>query len=153
MESLDFADRQRSYQLFDLQGRLMRQNAIYQNETQINLSYLSSSTYLLLVYSDNQMTKSFKIIKIKTTKNETDIYPLLLVTVTLSSFAQAPEKMSYQAIMRRQDGNLVKNSNVSLKIIVRKGAANGSAVYQETHNVVSNSNGLVSLEIEQEQLH
>jgi hypothetical protein len=53
------------------------------------------------------------------------------VTVTLSSFAQAPEKMSYQAIMRRQDGNLVKNSNVSLKIIVRKGAANGSAVYQE----------------------
>jgi hypothetical protein len=68
MESLDFADRQRSYQLFDLQGRLMRQNAIYQNETQINLSYLSSSTYLLLVYSDNQMTKSFKIIKIKTTK-------------------------------------------------------------------------------------
>jgi hypothetical protein len=46
MESPDFADRQRSYQLFDLQGRLMRQNAI-QNETQINLSYLSSSTYLL----------------------------------------------------------------------------------------------------------
>jgi hypothetical protein len=38
------------------------------------------------------MTKSFKIIKIKTTNNETDIYPLLLVTVTLSSFAQAPEK-------------------------------------------------------------
>jgi hypothetical protein len=68
MESSDFADRQRSYQLFDLQGRLMRQNAIYQNETQINLSYLSSSTYLLLVYSDNQMTKSFKIKKIKTTK-------------------------------------------------------------------------------------
>jgi hypothetical protein len=66
-----------------------------------------------------------------------------MVTVTLTSFAQAPEK-SYQAIMRRQDGNLVKNSNVSLKIIVRKGAANGSAVYQETHNVVSNSNGLVS---------
>jgi hypothetical protein len=47
MESPDFADRQRSYQLFDLQGRLMRQNAIYQNETQINLSYLSASTYLL----------------------------------------------------------------------------------------------------------
>jgi hypothetical protein len=72
---------------------------------------------------------------------------LLLVTVTLTSFAQSPEKMSYQAIMRRQDGNLVKNSNISLKIIVRKGAANGAAVYQETHAVVSNSNGLVSLEI------
>jgi hypothetical protein len=72
---------------------------------------------------------------------------LLLVTVTLTSFAQSPEKMSYQAIMRRQDGNLVKNSNISLKIIVRKSAANGAAVYQETHAVVSNSNGLVSLEI------
>jgi hypothetical protein len=63
IESSDFAERQRSYQLFDLQGRLMKQNAIYQNETQINLSYLSSSTYLLRVYSDNKMTKSFKIIK------------------------------------------------------------------------------------------
>jgi hypothetical protein len=60
------------------------------------------------------------------------------------------ELSSDHAKTRRQLG---KNSNVSLKIIVRKGAANGSAVYQETHNVVSNSNGLVSLEIEQEQLH
>ena len=72
---------------------------------------------------------------------------LLFVTVTLTVFAQAPEKMSYQAIIRSQTNSLVKNTNVSLKIIVHKGAATGTKVYEETHLVKTNNNGLVSLEI------
>lgn len=72
---------------------------------------------------------------------------LLIVTVTLNVFAQAPEKMSYQAIIRSQDNSLVNNSNISLKIIIHQGAVTGAAVYRETHSVKTNSNGLVSLEI------
>lgn len=72
---------------------------------------------------------------------------LLFVTVTLNVFAQAPEKMSYQAIIRSQDNSLVVNSNISLKIIVHQGTVSGTNVYQETHSVTTNSNGLVSLEI------
>jgi molybdopterin-binding protein len=72
---------------------------------------------------------------------------LLFVTVTLNVFSQSPEKMSYQAIIRAQDNSLVTNSNISLKIIVHQGAVNGTKVYEETHYVKSNNNGLVSLEI------
>ncbi|WP_289661655.1 hypothetical protein [Flavobacterium panacagri] len=72
---------------------------------------------------------------------------LLFVTVTFKVFAQSPEKMSYQAIIRAQDNSLVVNSRVSLKIIVHQGTAAGTNVYQETHAVNTNTNGLVSLEI------
>lgn len=72
---------------------------------------------------------------------------LLFVTVTLNVFAQAPEKMSYQAIIRSQTNSLVKNSDISLKVIVHQGATTGAKVYEETHLVKTNNNGLVSLEI------
>ena len=69
----------------------------------------------------------------------------LFVTVTV--FAQAPEKMSYQAIIRAQDNSLVLNSNISLKVIVHQGSSTGTNVYQESHFSKTNGNGLVSLEI------
>ncbi|HEU0125128.1 MAG TPA: hypothetical protein VFQ56_02385, partial [Flavobacterium sp.] len=72
---------------------------------------------------------------------------LLFVTITFKVFAQSPEKMSYQAIIRAQDNSLVVNSRISLKIIVHQGTATGTNVYQETHSVNTNANGLVSLEI------
>lgn len=72
---------------------------------------------------------------------------LLFVTVTFKVFAQAPEKMSYQAIIRAQDNSLVVNSKISLKIIIHQSNATGTTVYQETHSVNTNGNGLVSLEI------
>lgn len=72
---------------------------------------------------------------------------LLFLTFTLKVFAQAPEKMSYQAIIRGQDNSLVINSKISLRVIVHQGSASGTTVYQETHSGTTNNNGLVSLEI------
>ncbi|MCG9793505.1 hypothetical protein [Flavobacterium algicola] len=72
---------------------------------------------------------------------------LLFLTVSLTAIAQSPEKMSYQAIIRKADNTLVINGPISLRVIVRQGASTGTAVYQETHNVNTNNNGLVSLEI------
>ncbi|PTT13861.1 hypothetical protein DBR27_04520, partial [Flavobacterium sp. HMWF030] len=72
---------------------------------------------------------------------------LLFVTVTLKVFAQAPEKMSYQAIMRATDNTLVVNSRVSLRVIIHQGTATGTTVYQETQSPTTNASGLVSLEI------
>lgn len=54
---------QSSYQLYDLQGRVVKQNSIKQLETQINVSDLSSSVYLLQVVVDSENTKTFKIVK------------------------------------------------------------------------------------------
>ena len=72
---------------------------------------------------------------------------LLFVTVTLNVFAQAPEKMSYQAIIRSKNNSVITNTNISIKVIVRQGAATGTKTFEETHYVKTNNNGLVSLEI------
>lgn len=72
---------------------------------------------------------------------------LLFVTVTLKVFAQAPEKMSYQAIMRAQDNSLVVNSRVGLRIIIHQSTSTGIVAYQETQTPTTNAIGLVSLEI------
>ena len=63
MEGYELENGLRSYQLYDFQGRLLKENTIDQNETQVNLSDLSSSIYLLQVYVDNKALKTFKIIK------------------------------------------------------------------------------------------
>lgn len=63
MEGLEFNNEQRSYQLYDMQGRLLKQNTINHSETQINLTDLSSSIYILQVYSNNKVLKTFKILK------------------------------------------------------------------------------------------
>jgi hypothetical protein len=72
---------------------------------------------------------------------------LYFLTVTHILFAQAPEKMSYQAIIRSKTNNLVTNSNISLKVIVHQGSATGAKIFEESHFPSTNNNGLVSLEI------
>lgn len=63
MEGYESDSRQRSYQLYDLQGRLLKQDTVIQTETQINVTDLRSAIYLLQVYVDNKVLKTFKIIK------------------------------------------------------------------------------------------
>jgi len=63
MKGYEFENGPRSYQLYDYQGRLLKQNTINQTETQINLNNLSTSIYILQVYVNNKVLKTFKIIK------------------------------------------------------------------------------------------
>jgi uncharacterized protein (TIGR02145 family) len=63
------------------------------------------------------------------------------------SCAQAPQKMSYQAIIENAQGNPVANQNVGMRISILQGQINGAAVYVETHNPTTNSDGMVSLEV------
>lgn len=72
---------------------------------------------------------------------------LLSLTVTLTVFAQAPEKMSYQAIIRSTTNSLVANSKISLKVIVHQSTPTGVKIFEESHFPITNNNGLVSLEI------
>jgi hypothetical protein len=67
--------------------------------------------------------------------------------ITASIWAQAPEKMSYQAVVRNASNLLVANHAVGMQISILKGTTTGTAVYVETQNIISNDNGLVSLEI------
>jgi uncharacterized protein (TIGR02145 family) len=63
------------------------------------------------------------------------------------SFAQAPQKMSYQAVIRNSSNTLVINTQVGMQISILQGAAGGTAVYAETQTPTSNTNGLVSIEV------
>lgn len=73
----------------------------------------------------------------------------LLATLLLvaSVFAQSPEKMSYQAVIRNSSDALVTNTQVGMQISILQGTADGSPVYVETQTPTTNANGLVSLEI------
>ena len=72
---------------------------------------------------------------------------LAFIGFHLSLAAQAPQKMSYQAVIRDSEGELLANAPISLKIAIHQGSANGSTVYEETQTATTNINGLVSLHI------
>ena len=69
------------------------------------------------------------------------------ILMATSVFAQAPEKMSYQAVVRDGSNNLVASSTVGMRIQLLQDSEFGAAVYVETQTPTSNANGLVSLEI------
>ena len=75
------------------------------------------------------------------------IFLILALVITTVSLAQTPEKMSYQAIVRNADGNLLSEKTVGMQISVLKSTSSGTAIYIETHSVTTNVNGLVTLEI------
>lgn len=67
--------------------------------------------------------------------------------ISAGAFAQAPEKMSYQAVVRDGSNTLVTSSAVGMQISILQGSSSGTAVYVETQTPTSNANGLVSVEI------
>ena len=79
---------------------------------------------------------------------KTKIYSILAgLLLTLSVFAQAPQKMSYQAVIRNSSNALVTSTVVGMKISVLQGSPTGTVAYSETQSPTANANGLVSLQI------
>ena len=75
------------------------------------------------------------------------IITLVCLLIGTSIFAQAPQKMSYQAVIRNTSGALVTSTSVGMKISILQGTVAGTVVYAETQTAITNANGLVSLEI------
>jgi hypothetical protein len=69
----------------------------------------------------------------------------LLLTVNV--WAQAPQKMSYQAVIRNAFNALVVNQSVGMRISIIQGTIFGASVYVETQTPTTNANGLISIEI------
>ena len=72
---------------------------------------------------------------------------LFVQLLSTATFAQAPDKMSYQAVIRDADNNLLSNTPLGMQISILLDSDIGTPVYIETHTPTSNTNGLVSLEI------
>jgi hypothetical protein len=68
----------------------------------------------------------------------------LLVTGAL---AQAPQKMTYQAVIRDPSNLLLPNTTVGMRISILQGSVSGTPVYVELQFPTSNANGLVTCEI------
>jgi len=66
------------------------------------------------------------------------------ILIVISVFAQVPQKMSYQAIIRNSYNVLVTNKKVSMKISILQ---NQTPVYVELQNTTTNENGLINVEI------
>lgn len=71
----------------------------------------------------------------------------IALLITINSWSQAPEKMSYQAVIRNSSNMLVTSTPVGMQISILQGSSSGTVVYAETQTQSTNANGLVSLEI------
>ena len=74
---------------------------------------------------------------------------LVAVIITVSVLAQAPQLMSYQAVIRNNNDSLVKNHDVGMRVSILQGSTTGTVVYEEIYNPnpQTNANGLVSIEL------
>ena len=75
------------------------------------------------------------------------VFFITILSSLFSAFAQAPQKMSYQAVIRNASNALVINTSVGMKISILQATETGTPVYVETQNVTTNANGLVTLQI------
>ena len=71
----------------------------------------------------------------------------IILLTTFAAWAQVPQQISYQSVIRDGNNKVIASSTVGIKISLLQGSATGTAVYVETHRKSTNANGLVSLEI------
>jgi hypothetical protein len=68
------------------------------------------------------------------------------VLLTATVWAQSPQKMSYQAVIRDASNHLL-TTQVGMQISVLQGSSSGTPVYVETQMTTPNANGIVTIEI------
>ncbi len=101
-------------------------------------------TFKLATYAGNPKNKNI----LNNQNSMKQVFAILAaVLITATVWAQSPEKMSYQAVIRNSSNALVANTQVGMQISILQGSASGTAVYVETQIPTTNANGLVSIEI------
>ena len=74
---------------------------------------------------------------------------IVVLFLAASSYAQAPDGVNYQAVIRNLSGTLVANSTIAIRIQVKQTSASGTIVFQERHSVTTSAQGVVNLVIGQ----
>ena len=72
---------------------------------------------------------------------------MILVLAVCQIMAQAPQKLTYQAVVRDANNQLVANTLVGIRVSILQNSATGSVVYSETQMLSTNVNGLVTVNI------
>ena len=71
----------------------------------------------------------------------------ILFCLFISSFAQAPQGIPYQSIIRNGNGNLLINQSVQVRFTIHDSTMNGNIVYQETHATTTSATAMLILTI------
>ena len=74
---------------------------------------------------------------------------LLVLLITISSYSQVPQGISYQAIAFNPGGSQVVNGTVGVRISIVDNTITGTVVYKETYTKTTNAQGLFNLNIGQ----
>jgi hypothetical protein len=75
------------------------------------------------------------------------LLPVFVLLLSATVWSQAPQRMTYQSVVRNASNSLISNTNVGIQISILQGSASGLAVFIERHTVLTNINGLATLEI------
>lgn len=70
----------------------------------------------------------------------------ILAAILLMVVGATAQNLSYSAVVRNSDNELVVNANLTVAVSIAN-SNGGAVVYSETHNVTTNQNGLVTLTI------
>ena len=57
---------------------------------------------------------------------------MALLLLAVSGWAQAPQAMNYQAVVRGTNGNVLQSQNVNARFTVHDSSATGTAVYRHS---------------------
>lgn len=72
---------------------------------------------------------------------------ICFMSVLTTVFAQAPQKINYQAVARSTSGNVIANQNLGVRVNIRQTSVSGTVVYSEMHTSLTNEYGLFNLSI------
>ena len=70
---------------------------------------------------------------------------ILLLSLPAVIYAQSPNGINYQLVVRDGSGNVLSSRAVSIRFALRQGSAAGTVVFAENHSTTSSSLGLVNL--------
>lgn len=69
---------------------------------------------------------------------------IIALLVTIAN-AQAPEKITYQAVIRNSNDELIVNSTIGIRISIFQNSSTEILVYEDTQTTLTNNNGLISI--------
>jgi hypothetical protein len=71
---------------------------------------------------------------------------LLALMLSLLTYAQAPQRLSYQAVVRDANSELVIDQQVRMRLSILISPTASTSIWQEVQTIRTNENGLVSLQ-------
>jgi hypothetical protein len=73
------------------------------------------------------------------------LYFLVVLFLIAGIVYSQPQKISYQAVIRNGNGNVLQNQDITLQLDILQGSPSGNVVYSERHNVTTNQYGLINV--------